>query len=505
MENTILTQIIKKVILAEQDGFNPVPIRDTSKVQLNPKVTKKVDKKVDKKVNKKVDPKKPDPKKTAKVTAVSDVLLSPTTYKNPHLIFSKSTDGIWRYEYYDKASKTVKSGVLSDPKVKAQLDAGKYVPWTGKYSNLAGKKSKKDWLALMDMRDPAFPEKSQDPIAGGPVSLVLSMIATYGLQLLGAAALFWFRKKLIIAPIKFIGSAMGIGGEAAQVRQIMALHGVNAAELAQLEKIIADSLRKGEITSSQAKKLRKAFNNPFFRSPVSKIEFTNAYNKMVKGEMTMDEFIQLMPKVYRENGSLTRVLFEYENQLNSMYPARKAAWNIAADKYAQRNSQFAARHRSEIDQVFDKLGVRKDNPLRSMWSGETNSYDLAAKSQASKMDAASKMAMNAAKISKGVDEAIVAARYDANSWKMFHLTKMAKTEFTKLNPYTLMQFERALGSKTMTGRDIPNFLKELSVLKTEKDAIDAVKQFAIAKQWSYAKDSATMEEFMLHVLKYFRK
>ena len=41
MENTILTQIIKKVILAEQDGFNPVPIRDTSKVQLNPKVTKK--------------------------------------------------------------------------------------------------------------------------------------------------------------------------------------------------------------------------------------------------------------------------------------------------------------------------------------------------------------------------------------------------------------------------------------------------------------------------------
>jgi hypothetical protein len=47
MENTILTQIIKKVILAEQDGFNPVPIRDTSKVKLNPPVTKKVDKKVE--------------------------------------------------------------------------------------------------------------------------------------------------------------------------------------------------------------------------------------------------------------------------------------------------------------------------------------------------------------------------------------------------------------------------------------------------------------------------
>ena len=263
-----------------------------------------------------------------------------------------------------------------------------------------------------------------------------------------------------------------------------------------LEKIIAESLRKGEITSSQAKKLRKAFNNPFFRSPVSKIEFTNAYDKMVKGEMTMDEFIKLMPKVYQQNDTLKRVLFEYEAQLNSMYPSRKAAWDIAAAKYAQRNSQFAAKHRAEIDQVFDKLGIRKDNFFRSYWSGETNSFDLAAKSQASKMDAASKMAFNAAKISKGVDEAIVAARYDANSWKQFIRKKMTKTEFTKLNPYTQMR---------LIGRDILNFLKELSVLKTEKDAIDAVKQFAIAKQWSYAKDSATMEEFMLHVLKYFRK
>ena len=429
--------------------------------------------------------------------------MKPTEYKNPHLIFSRTSDGIWRYEYYDKTSYTVKSGVLSDPKVKSQLDAGKYVPWDGKYSNLAGKKSKKDWLALMDRRDPAFPEKSQDPIAGGPVSLVLSMAAAYGLQLLGAAALLFFRKKLIIAPIKFIGKSLGIGGEAAQARQIIALHGVNATELAELEKIIAESLRKGEITSSQAKKLRKAFNNPFFRSPVSKIEFTNAYDKMVKGEMTMDEFIKLMPKVYQQNDTLKRVLFEYEAQLNSMYPSRKAAWDIAAAKYAQRNSQFAAKHRAEIDQVFDKLGIRKDNFFRSYWSGETNSFDLAAKSQASKMDAASKMAFNAARISNGVDQAIVAAQYEIRS--IFFNPKLTKAQFINLNYLQRLQFERALGSKLITGREIPDLLKELSALKTQKEAIAKIKEFAIAKQWNYTMDSAIMEDFMLHVLRYFKK
>jgi hypothetical protein len=68
-----------------------------------------------------------------------------------------------------------------------------------------------------------------------------------------------------------------------------------------------------------------------------------------------------------------------------------------------------------------------------------------------------------------------------------------------------LQFERALGSKLMTGREIPDLLKELSALKTQKEAIAKIKEFAIAKQWNYTMDSAIMEDFMLHVLRYFKK
>jgi len=520
MKTTILTQIIKKVILTEQGGFK----KDTNLVKLKVPLVPVVKKKVEPKVVKKVEPtvvKKVDPKdaksgtfksntdqfRTAK-GAISDVLLSPPTYKNPHLIFSRTADGIWQYEYYDKVSKTVKSGILSDPSVKSQLDAGKYIPWPKKYSTFPEIVTKKKWLTLMDRRDPAFPEKSQDDVAGGPYSLIMTMLSQYGLYALGSLVMSFLTYKKIIKPgFKWAWQAAGFSKQA----NLLALHGINADELSRLERVVAESLRNGEITSSQAKRLRKSFNNPWYRSAVSKAEFNAAFDKMIKGEMTMDEFIKSMPKLYQQNDALKRVLLEYEAQLNSMYPSRKAAWNIAAAKYAQRNSQFGAKHRAEIDNVLDKIGVPKNDPYRSIFgSAETSTFNFATGKMGGNnpslrsTDPASILAMTAAKISKSVDDAIIAARADATSYKkIMNLGRMTKDKFININTMTLMQWGKSLANGNYVA--IPKLLKELGNLKTEKEAIAKIKEFGVANNWDVVKDSAFIEELMFHTLKYFKK
>ena len=522
MKTTILTQIIKKVILTEQGGFRKDTIPAKIKVPLVPVVKKKVEPKVVKKVEPTVAPKDAKSGSFKSNTdqfrqSTTDVLLNPPEWPEDgiHRIYSKTGEGIWRYEYRDAESNTVKSSILSDASIKAKLDAGKHIPWPKKYSGFADKTTKLKWLELMDKRDPAFPEKSQDVVAGGTGSLIMTMLAQYGIQVLGGLVVsFLTYKKLIKPGFKWAWQAAGFGRES----NLIAMHGINAEELARLERVVAQSLRNGEITSSQAKSLRKSFNNPWYQSSVNKATFNTAHDAMIKGEMTMDEFIKLMPKVYQQNDALKRVLFEYEAQLNSMYPSRKAAWDIAAAKYAQRNSQFAAKHRAEIEQQLDnmmtKIGIPKNDLYRSMFDPTaTSTFDFATGKMSSFpsikikpgiTDPASIMSMNFAKISKSVDDAVTAARADATSYKKFmNLGRMTKDKFINVGTMTLMQWGRSLANSNYSA--IPKLLNELANLKTEKDAIAKIKQFGVENNWDVVKDAAFIEELMFHTLKYFKK
>jgi hypothetical protein len=495
MKNTILTQIIKKVILTEQDGFNPVPIDEP----IVP-IVKKKETKVNKKVDPKVKPKETPKVKPAKIKPIPDVLLSPTPYRNPHFIYSKTADGIWRYEYLDAASESIKSGIVTNSATETALNAGKYIKWTGEYGEQPGKKGKKEWLDLMDTRDPGFPEKSQDPMIGSTTGLVVSMLATYGLQILATAAsvavLAFFKKKFRLAPVKWGMSALGIGKSS----KITALIGISETEAAELERLVAVALKRKEITKSQAAELRKSFNNPWFRSTVNKSTFNLAYRTMVKGDMTMSEFIGYMPKVYRESESLKRVLLEYEAQLNRLYPERKIAWDIAAAKYAEKNSQF----KRFYDKMLDKMGIPNDKN-KPWWSSgtATNSSTYAPKVQGSKETAAAV----ATKISKSVDDAALAVRGDIETYQRMNFftigsfdPKEVYTKLTTINPITRARWGLSLAKGN--NEEITKLLKDLAKLKKKENAIAKIKQFAIANNWK-SQNEDIIEEFMLHVLKNF--
>ena len=489
MKNTILTQIIKKVILTEQGGFTELP--DSTPVSLNTQ-KKTGNKTVINKVIKKVDPKKP-----LKGTAIPDQVLKNGPYRNPHFIYSKTADGVWRFEYYDKATKTLKSGIVTNPQTLNQLTAGNHEDWTGKYGEQQEKLSKKEWLNLMDQHDPMFPKKSLDPAFSSEVSSALAMALYYGGIAIGAAAGVWLTAKLGLYTVQKAGQRWATGAGTLKVKS---LTGVTTEEAEELSRQAKTAYIRREISYREMTQLQKAFNNPMLRLPGKRAVFNAAYDMMVRGDMTMSEFIQYMPSVYRDNEKLKRLLLEYEAQLNAASPQRRAKWAESAAKYAKKNANF--KRDLYLDDLFDKMGISKNNPIRKAMDA-TNTGKLSAL-QALDVTYAQKVKT----ISKGVDDSVAAVRSDV-TWHhkndFFTMGSYDPNEvYTNLMNITPMKTTR-WGLSLSSGNIplIPRLLATLARSKDKKAAIETIKNFAVTNNWDYTRNKEIIDEFMLHVLKNF--
>jgi len=508
MKNTILIQIIKKVILAEQGGFTEVP--DSNRVKLNTQ-KKTGNKTVINKVIKKVDPKKP-----LKITPIPDVLLSPTPYRNPHFIYSKTADGIWRYEYLDAATESIKSGIVTNSDTEKQLNkpaASGYIKWTGKYGTQQEKLGKKEWLHLMDMHDPMFPKKSMDPMFSSETKTILGMAVYYGGIALAGAVAVWLASKLGLHGVRKAGESWAKGSGTLKVKSLSGVSTIEAEELSRQAKV---AWMRNEISYKEMGQLQKAFNNPVLRLKSTKNAFNAAYEMMVRGDMTMSEFITYMPSAYRNNEKLQRLLLEYEARLNEAFPNRRAKWAESATKYAEKNAQFSR----QLDNLFDLMGVSRDNPFRmNPNSGNPRvptAADYAAPTFAS---AAADIAMAAlkmpggvaaayAKISKGIDDAAIAVSGEVKSIQDRQFFTMGAydptevlTKLTTINPITQYQWAQSLAKGN--NKEITTLLKDLAKLKKKETAISKIKNFAGHNNWNVTKDKEIIEEFMLHVLKNF--
>jgi len=289
--------------------------------------------------------------------------------------------------------------------------------------------------------------------------------------------------------------ALGIGTKG---KRYGVLSGITEAEAKELDRLALVGYTRGEITSSELKSLRKSFNNPRFRLQVNKQAYIAAYESMVKGDMTMAEFMGFMPPVYRESESLKRVLLEYEAQLNTMYPNRKAAWDIAAAKYAEKNQQF----RRVYDQLLTKFGIPIEKQEKQWWqSGNAdNSATYAPKVQGSKEAAAAV----ATKVSAGIDQAATNVMSDVRDYQIMHPLYMLKSDMTWTLPLDKFIWQRNLGTGSRGGIDINKLLTSMATLKTKKTVIAKVKEFAIKNNWKIVQDADIIEDFMLHVLKHVK-
>ena len=345
----------------------------------------------------------------------------------------------------------------------------------------------------MDQHDPMFPKKSLDPAFSSEVSSALAMALYYGGIAIGVAAGVWLTAKLGLNLVQKAGQRWATGAGTLKVKS---LTGVTTEEAEELSRQAKTAYIRREISYREMTQLQKAFNNPTLRLPGKRAVFNAAYDMMVRGDMTMSEFIQYMPLVYRNNEKLKRLLLEYEAQLNAASPQRRAKWAESAAKYAKKNANF--KRDLYIDDLFDKMGISKNNPIRKAM--DTDRLPIVQTPE-------QKLKTYAMNISKTVDNAVNAVRSDVTSYHRREFFSMgsynpleSSVKLTTVDGLTLFRW----GSRLANGNNdaISLLLKDLAKLKKKESAIAKIKQFAIKNNWK-EREADVIEEFMLHVLKNF--
>jgi len=342
------------------------------------------------------------------------------------------------------------------------------------------------------------PKKETDtPFLSPGMKVWLWMAAyTVGTGVATAATIFLLKK---IGLWGWVGR--GIGGEISKALKLPqaasnVLHGINETDVDRLTTFALVEYRRGNITSSEYKKLIKAFKNPLLRSPVNKKSFTAAYIKMQNGNMTMAELITFMPKAYQNSSSLKKALYAYEQELNTAIPARYRAWQASAKLYAEKNAQF----RAEFEKLLGTKGTKspiapktpKDAPKSPYTS--TNSSTLAS----------DKLAKEKAELAKKASEL---AAWNKVSPKVDDIAKDCKPRpFTsKLQLYkdlTINDRQLFQNLCNVGPRELDTLLFSFKNLKRPA-VLTKIKKLAAKNDWNFTQQEDAIESFMEHVLRFF--
>jgi hypothetical protein len=431
MKNTILTRIIKKVLLIEQDGDG---------FTLDPKPQEPI-----------ITPKPAEPKK-------------------------------------EKEKETPKKETPKKEKEKEKE-----------------KEKKKETPKKETPKKEKEKEKEKDtPFLSPGMKIWLWMAAYYvGTGVATAATIFLLKK---IGLWGWIGR--GIGGEISKALKLPqtasnVLHGINETDVDRLTTFALVEYRRGNITSSEYKKLIKAFKNPLLRSKINKKSFTAAYIKMQNGNMTMAELITFMPKAYQNSSSLKKALYAYEQELNTAIPARYKAWQASAKLYAEKNAQF----RAEFEKLLGTKGTKSPLAPKTPKDAPKSPKD-APKSPYTSTNTATlasdKLAKEKAELAKKASEL---AAWNKVSPKVDDIAKDCKPRpFTSklqlykdltINDRQLFQNLCNVGSK-----ELDTLLFSFKNLKRPA-VITKIKKLAAKNDWNFTQQEDAIESFMEHVLRFF--
>jgi hypothetical protein len=451
MKNTILTRIIKKVLLIEQGGFtlDPEPVEEP--VTLKPEEPKKEprkekEKETPKKEKEKETPKKETPKKET-----------------------------------PKKEKEKETPKKETPKKEKEKE----------------KEKEKDTPFLSDSQ-----------------KMWLYMAAYYGL-LAGASALtiFILRKIGLMGwagrlAVGKIHKVFGIPEAASNV-----LRGLNEADVDRLTTFALVEYKRKNITYSEYKKLIKAFKNPLLRSKINKQAFTAAYLKMQKGNMTMAELITFMPKAYQNSSSLKKALYAYEQELNTAIPTRYTAWQASAKLYAEKNAQFRAEFEKLLGTKGIKSPLAPKTPKDAPKSPKTpkdapkspytstNSATLASDKLAKEKELLAKEKKLKAK------KASELAAWNKLSGKVDDIAKDCKPRpFTsKLQLYKDLTINDRISFSFLCNvgpSELETLLMSFKNLKRPA-VLTKIKKLAAKNGWNFTTQEDVIESFMEHVLRFF--